>query len=67
MLSKELLEKVKALGEGDKLQLVQLLIDELKLVGNAYEIFTPFGNEAAARRLLDSLPEIETPGQPEIE
>ena len=67
MLSKELLEKVKALGEEDKLQLVQLLIDELKLVGSAYEIFTPFGNEASARRLLDSLPEIETPGQAEIE
>ena len=38
MLSKELLEKVKTLGEEDKLQLVQLLIDDLKLVGSAYEV-----------------------------
>ena len=47
----EMLEAVKELDEKEKLQLVQLLIEELKLVGSAYEIFTPFGNEAAARIL----------------
>ena len=51
MRFQELLEEVKALDEKEKLQLVELLIEELKLVGSAYEIFTPFGNEAAARVL----------------
>ena len=49
MLSQGLLEQVKALDDQDKLRFVELLIDDLKLVSSAYEIYTPFGNDAAAR------------------
>lgn len=59
MLSDELLAQVKALDEADKLTLVQMLIDELKLVGSAYEILTPFGNEAAERILLETIQDLE--------
>ncbi len=67
MLSEELLEQVKRLDENDKLELVQLLIEDLKLVGTAYEIYTPFGNEAAARMLQAKLQRLELSTQPEIE
>ena len=61
----ELLETVKELNEKEKLQLVQLLIEELKLVGSAYEIFTPFGNEAAARILESEMELRQAARQPE--
>lgn len=67
MIREELLNQVKTLDEHEKLRLVQLLIDDLKLVGTAYEIYTPFGNEAAARLLLNELQGIESASQPETE
>ncbi len=63
----ELLEQVKRLEEAEKLHLVQLLIDDLKLVGSAYEILMPFWNEAAARILQNTLQEFESTSQTEIE
>ncbi len=63
----ELLEHVKRLDEADKLHLVQSLIDDLKLIGSAYEILTPFGNEAAARILQSTLQEFESTSQTEID
>ena len=42
MLSTKLTEAVKQLDEAEKLELVQLLINDLKLVGAVYEVFTPF-------------------------
>ncbi len=51
MRKEVLLEPVKRLDENDKLDLVQLLIEALKFVGTAHEIYTPVGNEAAARML----------------
>ncbi len=67
MIPNELLEAIKRLDDDDKLELVQLLIDDLKLVGTAYEIYTPFGNEAAARLLLNELQRVDSSSQPEVE
>ncbi|MCY4063078.1 MAG: hypothetical protein OXG53_11970 [Chloroflexi bacterium] len=66
MLSDKLLQQVKELDEQDKLRLVQLLIDDLKLVSSAYEIYTPFGSDAAARQLQLMLDTEERESQPEI-
>jgi hypothetical protein len=66
MLSDEMLQQVKALDEKDKLKLVQILIDDLTLVSSAYEIYTPFGSDAAARQLQLMLETEETESQPEI-
>lgn len=43
----DLRKRVKLLEEHEKLELVQELIQDLRLAGTVYEIFTPFGNEAA--------------------
>ena len=66
MLSDKLLQQVKELDEQDKLRLVQLLIDDLKLVSSAYEIYTPFGSDAAARILQRMLETEGAENQPEI-
>jgi len=66
MLSDKLLQQVKELDEQDKLRLVQLLIDDLKLVSSAYEIYTPFGCDAAARSLERMLEAEGAESQPEI-
>lgn len=66
MLSDELLEQVKVLDEQAKLRLVQILIDDLKLVSSAYEIYTPFGNDAAARVMQQLLKTEGVENQPEI-
>ena len=67
MLTEELRSQVLRLNESEKLKLVELLIDDLKLNGTAYEILTPFGNEAAARILIEELGTVESAGQPETE
>ncbi len=67
MLTEELLAQVKGLGEEDKLKLVELLIEDLRLIGTAYEIYTPYGNEAAARVLIEELESAKTSNQPAIE
>lgn len=51
MLTDGLMREVLELDEQDKLRLVQLLIDDLKLASSVYEIYTPFGSDAAARQL----------------
>ncbi len=67
MLTEELLAEVSHLDEIEKLKLVELLIKDLKLIGTAYEILTPFGNEAAARVLLEELESVTTSNQPATE
>jgi len=67
MLTEELLTQVKCLGENEKLKLVEILIEDLKLIGTAYEILTPFGNEATARVMLDELEAVQTSSQPRFE
>ena len=67
MLSDDLRQQVMRLEEKEKLQLVQLLIEDLKLVGTVYEIYTPFGAEAAARVLQKQLDDSQVADQPEIE
>ena len=67
MISDSLLNKIKRLNENAKLELVHLLIEDLKLSGTAYEIFTPFGNEAAARILQLELEKDHVDSQPEVE
>ena len=67
MLTEEFLAQVMRLGEREKLKLVELLIEDLKLIGTAYEIYTPFGNEAAARVLFGELESAQTANQPETE
>lgn len=66
MLSDNLLQQIKELGEQDKLRLVQMLINDLKLVSSAYEIYTPFGSDAAARQLQLMLEPEERESQGEI-
>ena len=66
MFSERLLHEVRALDEQDKLRLVQMLINDLKLVSSAYEIYTPFGSDAAARQLQLMLETEEKESQPEI-
>ena len=63
MLTEELLAEIRHLDEKEKLKLVELLIKDLKLIGTAYEILTPFGNEAAARVLLEELESVTTSNQ----
>ncbi len=63
MLSKQLLEQIKSLDEAEKQELVELLIQDLKLVSSAYEIYTPFGNEAAAQAMLEMLETDKTENQ----
>ncbi|MDE2750386.1 MAG: hypothetical protein OXI34_15625 [Chloroflexota bacterium] len=65
MLTDELLEQVKSLDEQEKLRLVQSLIDDLKLISSAYEIYTPFGNEAAARIMQQLLEKEGAETQPQ--
>ncbi len=67
MLTEEFLAQVMRLGEREKLKLVELLIEDLKLIGTAYEIYTPFGNEAAARVLFEELESAKTANQPATE
>ncbi len=45
----DLLEHVKVLDEKEKLELVQMLIEDLRLKGSVYEIWAPFGHQAAER------------------
>lgn len=67
MIFDDVKRAVLQLGEEQKLELVQLLIDELKLSGTSYEILTPFGNEAAARILSRESAELEALQQTEID
>ena len=67
MHTEELLAQVKCLSEREKLKLVEMLIEDLKLLGSAYEILTPYGNEAAARLLLEELETVKLTGQTETE
>ncbi len=67
MLTEELLAEIRHLDEKEKLKLVELLIKDLKLIGTAYEILTPFGNEAAARVLFEELESVTTSNQPATE
>lgn len=66
MLSDKFLQHIKELSEQEKLRLVQMLINDLKLVSSAYEIYTPFGSDAAARQLQLMLDTEERESQPEI-
>ena len=67
MIFDDMKATVLQLEEAQKLELVQMLIDDLKLSGTSYEILTPFGNEAAARILSTELAELESLQQPEID
>ena len=67
MLTDELHSHVMRLGEKEKLKLVEMLIEDLKLIGTAYEVLTPFGNEAAARVLFEELESVKPSNQPETE
>lgn len=62
MLLNELIDELKRLPRADKLRVMQVLVNELAAEENAllvsntpYEIFTPYGNEAAAQILYEAL------------
>jgi hypothetical protein len=62
MLSNELLAELHRLNRTEKLRVVQLLVNELAAEetsflteGVEYPIYTPYGNEGAAKVLLDLL------------
>ena len=66
MLSKELLAQLQTLNSGDKLRVVQMLVNELAAEeailsnGTRVSIYTPPGNEAAAQVLFEALRAAET-------
>jgi hypothetical protein len=58
MLSENLLNELRKLSRVDKLRAMQVLVTELAaeedpvlIVGETYELLTPYGNEAAAADL----------------
>ncbi len=62
MLSSELLGELYNLNRAEKLRLVQLLVNDLAAeedtvfpAGVTYPIYTPYGNEEAARILFEVL------------
>ena len=64
-----MLEELHRMNRADKLRVIQLLADDLAteeavgfIPGVAYEIITPYGNEAAARVLSDFLATEDTEG-----
>lgn len=67
MLPADLLEDVKRLDNDDKLKLLQILVDDLSLTDQGYEIFGFRGNYEIAGRMLEILERQETSGRPEIE
>ena len=67
MISNEMLEELHRMNRADKLRVIRLLADDLaaeETVGlmpdAAYEIVTPYGNEAAAQVLHDVLQAAES-------
>ena len=65
MLPNELLAELSRLNRAQKLRVVQLLVNELVVEEASlaesfeYPIYTPYGNEAGAKMLLDLLNEEE--------
>lgn len=59
MLSKELLDQVKALNDGDKLALLRTLIDDLALGEHGYDLFAFRGNYQVAQKMLEIIEESE--------
>lgn len=66
MLSDALRTELRKLNRADKLQAMQVLITELAvdegidlIPGATYELFTPYGNEAAAQVLQEMLDEAQ--------
>jgi len=62
LISNELLKELHRLNRVDKLRVIRLLADDLATEeasyftsDRAYEIVTPYGNEAAAQVLYDAL------------
>lgn len=62
-----MLEELHRMNRADKLRVIQLLADDLAaeeavgfIPGAAYEIVTPYGNEAAAQVLYDALQAAES-------
>lgn len=62
MLSETLVHELRKLNRADKLRAMQVLVTELAveeepllMAGETYELFTPYGNEAAAQVLADFL------------
>ena len=67
MLSRELLEQVKALGDDDKLTLFQALLVDPALAKYAYDPLGLRNNYAVAQKLLEQLEKVKESTQPEIE
>lgn len=67
MLSKELLDQVKALNDEDKLALLRTLIDDLALGEHGYNLFAFRGNDEIAAALMRELEKPEAAAEPEIE
>lgn len=62
MLSENLIHELRKLNRADKLRAMQVLVTELAveedanlMPGASYELFTPYGNEAAAQVLAEFL------------
>jgi hypothetical protein len=61
MLSSELLDELHQLSRAEKLHLVQLLVNDLAAEEDtvfslgSYPVYTPYGNEEAARILYEAL------------
>jgi len=69
LISQELLTRLQELSRADKLHVMQLLASDLAdeshyiAPGSSYEIFSPYGNEAAAQVLYDVLQAAENTDQ----
>jgi hypothetical protein len=62
MLSKDLIHELRKLNRADKVRAMQVLVAELAveedailMPGAAYDLVTPYGNEAAAQVLFEVL------------